>query len=117
MTDLNDAAERGYIAKAPHYNSVFNVFDAETTAAILETLIVQTSLPLKALEQSFACDSTGFSACRFDRWYDHKHGTGKDTSIMVKLHAMTGISTNVVTAVEIHDKNAGDATKFSSTPE
>lgn len=109
MTDLNDAAERGYIAKAPHYNSVFNVFDDENTASIMNDLVVRTSLPLRSIEKNFAVDSTGFSASRFDRWFSHKHGKEQISRTWVKLHAMVGIKTNVVTSIEIKERNSNDS--------
>ena len=46
-------------------------------------------------------DATGFSTCRFERWYDHKWGKVKSKREWMKLHAMTGVRTNIVTAVEV----------------
>ena len=72
-------------------------------------LVVESAKPLKAIESSFACDSSGFSASSFDKWFDHKHGERKIRRAWVKCHVMTGVKTNVVTAVEIHDQHAGDS--------
>ena len=41
---------------------------------MLRSLVTQTALPLKAVEQDFACDSSGFMTSRFMRWFDHKYG-------------------------------------------
>src|SRR5438477_13205833 len=79
---------------------------------ILLGLIGESALPLKPLEANFACDSTGFSASRFERWYDHKYGGEKSKRVWVKAHIMTGCKTNVVTAVEIHGKDAADSPQF-----
>ena len=35
QTDLRDAVAKGFIAKAPHYNSVFNVIESEDVTPIL----------------------------------------------------------------------------------
>jgi hypothetical protein len=107
--DLQDAAEKGFIRKAPHFNSVLRAMDDPALTPILKRLIVESSKPLAAIETCFASDSTGFSTCRFTKWFDIKYGKTMEEREWVKVHVATGVKTNVVTAVEILDKNAGDA--------
>ncbi len=107
MTDLREAQAKGYITKVPHYNSIFNYLENPALTPILRELITETSLPLKAVETDFACDSSGFTTSRFHRWYDHKYGVRQEHE-WVKVHLMCGVRTNIVTAVEIKDKNASD---------
>lgn len=109
MSDLRAAHDRGHVGRTPCYNSIFNIMDDEETAGVLDRLIVETARPLKALESSFACDSSGFSASRFDRWFDHKHGKQQIQRSWVKAHIMCGVKTNVITALEIHGKDANDS--------
>ena len=109
MSDLRTAHAKGIIDKLPCHNSIFNALESEATTPILMNLITRSSLPLKSLESSFACDSSGFSASRFDRWFDHKHGKERIQRTWVKTHIMCGVKTNVVTAVEIHSPNANDS--------
>src|SRR2546428_9563413 len=45
---------------------------------ILTAMIELSALPLKAVEDNFAVDSSGFGVSRFFRWYDHKYGVEKD---------------------------------------
>jgi len=59
MTDLRDFADKGYIDKAPHYNSVFNVFENPVVTNILIAMIEESARPLAALETDFAVDSSG----------------------------------------------------------
>jgi transposase len=73
---------------------------------------VQSSLPLCAVESIFAPDSTGFSTSRFVRWYDEKYGVTRSGKDWVKAHAMCGVKTNLVTAVEIEGRDAGDCPQF-----
>ena len=108
MSDLRAAHGNGFISKLPCYNSIFNALESEAITPILIDLITQSSLPLKAWETSFACDSSGFSASRFDRWFDHKHGKERIQRAWVKTHIMCGVATNIVTAVEIHGPNTND---------
>lgn len=110
MSDLRAAQESGHIGHAPCYNSIFNVLESESTTAILKAMVVETANPLKAIETSFACDSSGFSGCRFDKWYDHKWGKYQIQRTWVKAHCMVGVRTNAIVAVEIHDKNTNDGT-------
>jgi len=108
MSDLRDAHDKGYINRLPCYNSIFNVLESESTFDLLKALVIETANPLKAIETNFACDSTGFSGSRFDRWYDEKWGEHKSYRAWVKAHIMTGVQTNVITAVEIFETNAND---------
>jgi hypothetical protein len=108
MSDLREAHARGYIAKLPCHNSVLNALENPDLTPILRDLITQSSLPLKAVEVDFAVDSSGFTTSRFHRWYDHKYGAVRQEHDWVKVHVMCGVKTNIVTAIEIHERNAAD---------
>jgi transposase len=110
MTDLREAYAKGYISKLPHYNSIFNYLEMPELTPILRGLITQTAKPLKGLEDKFAVDSTGFSTCRYVRWFDEKWGKEKTRKVWVKAHVVVGTLTNVVTSVEIG--NSGDCPMF-----
>ncbi len=109
MTDLNDAKEKGYITKACHFNSVFNYLEMESLTAVLKQMIEHSSLPLKALEQDFAVDSSGFSTSNYVRWFDEKYGKEKTQNVWLKAHLMTGVKTHIVTSAEITGKDANDS--------
>jgi hypothetical protein len=79
---------------------------------VLQYLITASALPLRAVETDFAVDSTGFSTSRFVRWYSKKWGKEIDNREWVKLHAMTGVSTNVVTAAQVTGWTAADTNYF-----
>lgn len=108
MTDLREAQAKGYIAKTPHFNSIFNALENPALTPILRDMITESSLPLKAVEVDFACDSSGFTTSRFHRWFDHKYGAVRQQHEWVKCHLMCGVKTHIVTAVEIKDKDASD---------
>jgi transposase len=108
MCDLKSAQDRGYVDALPHYNSVFNYLENPEMTPILERLIELSAVPLASVETAFAADSTGFTSSRFVRWYDHKYGTVHQEHDWVKAHIMCGVKTNVVTAVQIHDRDASD---------
>jgi len=108
MTDLETARDKGYIAHLPHYNSVFNYLENADLTPILKQLIEATGNPLKSIETNFAVDSTGFSTCRFDRWYDTKYGKEKSQKKWLKAHIMCGTTTNTVASIEITPSNVND---------
>jgi Transposase DDE domain len=109
MSDLKDANEKGFIDRLPSYNSIFNILDSEATSGILQWLVCESALPMRALETTFASDSSGFSGSRFDRWYDHKFKDHRIKRAWCKCHIMCGVKSNIITAVEIHSQNAGDS--------
>jgi transposase len=108
-SDANACAERGLMSKAPSYNSVFRYTENPELAPLLKTLVQEAALPLKALETTFAVDSTGFATNTYSRWFDEKYGGTKKSQRWVKAHAQVGTVTNVVTAVEVTESNVGDA--------
>src|SRR5260370_11322354 len=108
MSDLGEAQAKGLMVRNPPFNSLFNYLENPSLTPILRTLITETSLPLKSVEADFAADSSGFTTSRFVRWFDHKYGTVRQQHEWVKVHLMCGVRTNIVTAVEIRDKDASD---------
>jgi transposase len=108
MSDLEDAHDKGYISKVPHYNSIFNYFEMPELTPILQELIVESSLPLKAVETDFAVDASGFGTSQLVRWQNARYGRKQDKHAWVKVHLMVGVKTNVVTSVEITGAFAHD---------
>lgn len=115
--DLNDALEAGYLTESMNSMRINAYMEGESLTPVLQALIVRSSLPLKSVETVFAPDSTGFSTSRFVRWYDEKYGVERSGHDWVKAHAMCGTKTNIVTAVEIADRNAGDSPQFKALVE
>ena len=113
MTDLRTATGMGLIDKTPHYNSIFNVLDKESLTPILHDLITRSALPLRALETDFAVDSTGFGTQCFYRHFSAKYGRDKERRSFVKMHAMVGTRTNVVTVAQITDCHSADSPQLA----
>lgn len=115
MGDMQDAYAKGYVSKVPHFNSVLNYLDSDAITSALHTMIRLSALPLKAVESDFAVDSTGFSSTQLvGQWKGAKYGE-KQVRMQhdwLKLHAMTGVKTNVVVAVEVAEANSGDCPRF-----
>ena len=112
MTDLMEAQDKGYMTKTPHFNSIFNYLELPEVTPILQALIQRSSLPLKAIETDFAVDSSGFGTSRFVKWFDVKHNGEVSHHDWIKLHVMSGVTTNIVTSVEVTGRDAHDAPQF-----
>jgi transposase len=108
MSDLREAHSKGYLHALPHYNSIFNYLENPTLTPMLHALITESALPLKVVEADFAVDSSGFTTSRFIRWVDHKYGVVRQQHDWVKVHLRRGVKTNVVTSVEIRERDASD---------
>ncbi len=73
-TDLEEAHEKGFLSHKLHPVMVCSFLENPLLSPVLKALITQSSLPLRAVETTFAPDSTGFSTSRFTRWFDEKYG-------------------------------------------
>ena len=121
MTDMRDAHKRGYTSQPTSYNSIFRYFESEMLTPYLEMLVEESSLPLAAIESSFAVDSSGLSTGIHQRWVEAKWGAVRSQYVdlgdttkrdWIKVHLMCGVTTNVVTAVKITDNHAADCPQF-----
>lgn len=113
VTNYQNALEKRYINHKPHFNAVSKILNKAEITQILIDLIQTSSLPMKAIETDFAVDSTGFSTCQFDRWYNFKYGKEINSRMWLKAHVSAGVRTNIVTAVNIGDAHSNDSPYFS----
>lgn len=111
-TDMRDAKDKGHLSHPPHYSAVFRYLEDAAMTPIFRGLIAASARPLRSIEVDFVIDSTGFSTSRFVRWFDHKYGVVRRKYDWVKAHLMTGVKTNIVTAVEIAGRDAHDSPMF-----
>lgn len=109
MTDLKEAHEAGFVQNCPCYNSIFKALENPDLTPVLTELILKAAMPLKSIESEFAVDSSGFSASKFVRWFDQKYGGLRQEHDWVKAHIAVGVKTQVVTAVEIHERDTNDS--------
>jgi transposase len=123
-SDLKDAHGKGYLSALPSYNTIFRYFESEMLTPYLKMLVEESALPLAAIEEDFAVDSSGLSTGVYMRWNDAKWGN-KTRALFggekgykfgakdwLKIHITCGVKTNVVTAVEVTDAHASDSNYF-----
>lgn len=108
-TDTKAGVTEGHISRAPHYNSTLAAFDKAALTPVLARLIEESARPLASVETSFAVDSTGFGTQVYRRWFDHKWGREVSKAVWLKAHVVTGVRTNIVTAISVTDSNGADS--------
>lgn len=113
-SDIRACADKGLIDTDPHYNTILRYLDKPGVTALYQTLITESAAPLAAIESSVAVDSTGFNTNTYARWYDEKYGKERKYERWVKLHAATGVKTNVITAAAVTDGNRNDCPELPS---
>jgi transposase len=109
MVDMEEAKAKGFVSKTMAYNSICRYLENPALTPILTDLIVRSSLPLREIEDEFACDSSGFTSSKFTRWFDVKYGKFCTEHTWTKAHICSGTKTHIVTAVAIYDKNSNDS--------
>jgi hypothetical protein len=111
-TDLLEAHERGFVTRPIPGVKVTAFFEDPYFTPFLKEMIGYSARPLRAVESAFAIDSSGFGSSRYEKWYDQKYGVTRTRCQWVKTHIACGVKTNIVTAVRILDKDAGDCPQF-----
>jgi transposase len=106
--DLRMAQANGYIPRVPHFNSVSRYLRMEFVTEILFRLIETSAQPLRDVENIFAVDSTGLSTGRRRKYYDRHKRKVQKRHTWLKLHAMCGVQTNIITCAEVSDGHAND---------
>ncbi|HSE16295.1 MAG TPA: transposase [Pyrinomonadaceae bacterium] len=112
VSELREALAKGYLSKMPSYNSIFDYLKMESLTSYLKHLIAESAMPLKPIETSFAVDSSGFSTTRFVRWFDVKYGNNEDWHDWIKMHITCGVTTHIVTSVELSSARMHDSPYF-----
>jgi transposase len=108
-SDIRACARDGFIGHAPAYNTIFEYVLRPELSPLLSMLVRATAVPLASVETKFAIDGTGFGTAVFDRWYDEKYGKKRKEARFVKLHAICGVKTNVITAVAVTEGSLNDS--------
>lgn len=112
VMNYQTALEHGFIAHRPHFNAVSKLLNKNDLTDILLKMITASSLPLRTIETDFGIDSTGFSTCRFDRWFNFKYGKEIMSRVWLKAHVVTGVKTNIITAIKVTEPYSHDSPYF-----
>ena len=98
--------------RIPQFNTVCSFLRSEWLTPVLLELVTATALPLKGVDLVFAVDGTGLSTTWYDRWLDVRLAKESDRQKFVKLHAVVGVTSNVMARVAISPGNHHDNPYF-----
>ena len=108
MGDVENARRDGQLDDTPCFSSIINYLQKAELTPLLVSLIEQSALPLRDVEEDFAVDSSGFGTRVYDRWFDEKWGRPIRASQWVKAHITCGVVSNIVTAVKVTKEKSPD---------
>lgn len=103
-----NAHEKEQIRKVPYYNAINKVLNRPELTPILHNLIGISAKPLQSIEKDFAIDSSGFRTSSFNVYAQQTYSLRREHE-WLKAHIMTGVKSNVVTAIEITDETGADS--------
>lgn len=112
VSELEEAKEQGLVRGVPHFNSLLNFYDDGDITVLLRRLIQVSAKPVAHMEKEFAADATGFSTSVYEEWQDAKFNRPDEIKKYMKLHAMSGTRTNIITAARATDGPSGDSPQF-----
>jgi transposase len=112
ISELTEAKYQGLLDHVPHFNSVLNFYEDEDLPELLKQLITIVAKPLAQVEQDFAVDSTGFGTLYYESWNNARYVQHRSMHGFRKAHVMSGVKTNIITAVNITRGAANDSPEF-----
>ncbi len=105
------AAADGKIEAPPYWDVISKFLCRPETTPILEDMLARSALPLRSIETRCAIDSTGFRTTRFHHYREEKYNPTRK-NIWLKAHALVGIRTHTVLAIDVSEGTAGDSPRF-----
>lgn len=101
-----------YLSSIPSHGSMSNYLKMTELTDVLQSMLTVSSLPLVAVEESFSIDSSKFGTPNFKRMENVKYGNTEQWRVKVKLHAMCGNRTHVITSARVTDGDSHDISFF-----
>lgn len=109
MSDLHHAKGAGYLERVPHFNTLKEFFNCDSTYDLLSKLLTISAMPLRKLEDKYSLDSSGFGSYSQERWNKYKWSKRKKSyRNYLKGHILIGTKTNVICSCEITPGNFSD---------
>lgn len=99
------------IRHAPSFVLPAQLLRREDVTPILDELVAKAALPLAALEESFAVDSSGFRTTSFGAYCQETHGPSR-RNIWLKGHIIVGVRTHAIPKVVATLGTESDAPQF-----
>jgi len=117
QSDLKLFHKIGFLDGEIPFNTLLDHLERKELKYVLTRLVEISSLPLKQVETDFAIDSTGFGTFRYKTFYSMKHGKDERWKLYRKCHAVCGVKTNIITAIDITEGYSHDTKQFKPLAE
>ncbi|MCA1635259.1 MAG: transposase [Acidobacteria bacterium] len=110
QTDMREAVMRGYLSRPVHFNTISKHLERAELTPYLRQVIEESAMPLRAIESTFAADSSGFCSGVAGQWMKAKYAKRPEAKMItwLKVHVMCGVKTNIITSVEVTGKWESD---------
>lgn len=110
--DFRVTAVERELLSAPHsYSLVSHFLCRQDVTAGLHDMLARSAIPLIGIEDRCAIDSTGLRTTRFNYYRKEKYNPERENA-WLKLHALVGVKTHGIPALEVTAGSAGDAPQF-----
>ena len=114
--DLKLAYALGYVRHVPHFNSICTYMRNPELYPLLQKLCKVLAKPLKNIETKFAIDASGFGEPHRRKWRDVRFSRvsryKREIKDYKKLHAVSGVITNIISSAKVTIGKAGDSPHF-----
>jgi transposase len=110
--DLKLFAEGGFLSREIPFTTLLDNLEKDSLKEVMKECVEISSLPLREIELDFAIDSTGFSISRYVTYFDFKYNKDRRQKLWRKCHAVCGVKTNIITAVDIAKGYSPDVKYF-----
>lgn len=105
------AVERAHISEPHSYSLVSHFLCREDVTPGLHDMLARSAIPLIGLEDRCAIDSTGLRTTRFNYYRKEKCDPSRE-NVWLKLHALVGVKTHGIPALEVTSGSCGDSPQF-----
>lgn len=118
MSTIRRAHREGYISVLPSFNSVRNYMANPFVKPYVQLAIEESPKPLVKLENKFTVDGTGFGTHKKKRWSDirkedRKSKKKSSKKEYIKLIAVSGVKTNMITSADVTEGKRHESPFFS----
>jgi hypothetical protein len=110
--DFRQIAVEKELLSSPHsYSLVSHFLNRPDVADGLHEMLARSAIPLIALEDSCAIDSTGLRTSQFNYYRKEKYEPARE-NVWLKLHALVGVKTHAIPVLEVTAGSVSDCPQF-----
>jgi hypothetical protein len=106
-----EAASKGLLTDTPFWAVPSRVLCRHDVTEGLHDMLARSAIPLIALEDRCAIDSTGLRTTRFNYYRQEKYDQSRENT-WIKLHALVGVKTHVIPVLEVTSGSTSDCPQF-----